>query len=75
MIKDTTARNVRMKIHNSEKKHANQVKLARDRSQNYITIQAEKRKLFRESNLETNSKLKNERRDLEEVKLRTYEQK
>ena len=38
-------------------------------------MKAEKRRLFRETNIEENNKLKNERRDLEEVKLRTYEQK
>ena len=40
-----------------------------------MSLNAEKRKIFRESNLETNDKLKNERRDLEEVKLRVYDQK
>ena len=75
LIKDTKARNLRIKMHSTARKHDGQVKVARDRSLTHVSLQAEKRRLFRESNMETNDNLKSIRKNIEEVKLKNYDQK
>lgn len=52
-----------------------QVKLAKDRSQSYIELHAEKRKILRENNVETNNILKLKKFDKDAMKLHNYEQK
>ena len=75
LIKDTKARNIRIKMHMTARKHDGQVKDARDRNNTHVSLQAEKRRLFREGNTETNDKIKMLNREIGEIKLKNYEQK